>query len=206
MSGRSAGRATSYLRIWGTNLRWAALCQTAWEIVFTGRVPVEYSTPPIVEEVRSVHDKMVEIVKEWFMNQGNALYVGEDAIEYSVKLGEGGGYVTIVSRPDLYVLWDAHGRPINLVVEVTARGSAYVPEEWLAAEMLGLYVRNLRPTFALLVRFEAAEARAWVGVLPLSTALLERLKRLMLSGTKRRPTMNLCYNCDLRAVCPSPLV
>ena len=197
---------SNYLRLWGTHLRWAALCPTAWEIVFSCRVPVNYSTPPVVEETRNVHDKIAKIVEELFDGNTNAQYVGKDAVEYTIKLGDGESYITLVAKPDLYVLWNADGKLINLVVEVTTRSLAHIPREWLAAEMLGFYIRSLRPTFTLLIQFETSKIMIRTGVLPLSVALFKELKRLILNGTKRKPTLSLCYNCDLRVVCPSPLV
>ena len=198
-------RDTSYLRVWGTHLRWAALCPFAWEIVFGGRVPVSHMTPPIVEETRVIHDKIAKIVEEWFDKADGRQYMGKEAIEYTIRLDENERYVTLIAKPDLYVLWDANGKLVNLVVEVTTRSLAHIPREWLVAEMLGLYIRNLRPTFTLLIQLEQS-TKLWARVLPLSIPLFRELRRLLSSGTKREPTQSLCYNCDLRVVCPSPLI
>jgi len=206
-----AVKDTNYLEVWGTHIRWAALCPTAWEIVFSGRIPRHYTTPPIVGEAREVHDKVVKIVNEYMEPSRNSsvLYVSKEVAEYAISFDEGRKHIIINAKPDLYVLWDAGGKLINLVVEVTARSLAYIPREWLVAEMLGFYIRNLRPTFALLVQLgQNTKIRVWI--LPLTTSLFRELMKLMLSGPtsleRARLRESLCYNCDLRNVCPSPLV
>jgi hypothetical protein len=203
VSRRSVRRNTRYLRIWGTHLRWAALCGVAWGIIFSGRAPLTYTTPPVVEEYRSIHDEMVRIVRELFdqMREAISIYQGKDAeIEYSVKPGRDNIIYRFVLRPDLYVLWSSRYGLVNIVVEVTTRVPTHIPSEWLTAYSLGYYIRNLRPTFTLLIT--PGEAK----ILPLSTKHVENLWKLINGGTRRKPTPSLCYNCDLRTVCPEPLV
>ena len=205
--------------MWSTHLRWAALCPTGWEIVFNGWIPAYYTTPPVVKETRKVHVQILKIVEEWFDRNSDALYIKkEEAVEYTVELQENDRYIALVAKPDLYVLWDAsnesremrtgaeedYARLVNLVVEVTSRSLVHIPREWLTAEMLGFYIRNLRPTFTLLIQLETT-TKMRIGILPLSTSALKDLERLLSRSPKRKPTLSLCYNCDLRAVCPNPL-
>lgn len=192
----------SYLRIWGSHLRWTALCENAWEIVFSGRIPATTQPPPIVEEYKgTVHNKMVRIAAEWFAKSQNTIQMmREEPIEYSVHPSWSETPVVLVLKPDIFVLWNSPVGPVNLVVEVTTRRSSHIPEEWLTACMLGLYIRNLRPTFTLLVTPEEAK------ILLLTTRGVENLGKLIEKGSRRKPTPSLCYNCDLRQICPSPLV
>ena len=195
-------RDTSYLRIWGTHLRWAALCQNAWEIIFSGRIPATTQVPPIVGEYKEkIHDKIVRIVEEWFTKSQHALQVKiEKPIEYSVHPSWSKTPIILALKPDITILSSSPLGPINLAVEVTTRQATHIPVEWLTAYMLGLYIRNLRPTFALVVTPEQ------VSILPLSTRNVNRLKALIDNGSKRKPTPSLCYNCDLRHICSNPLV
>ncbi|MGC8997612.1 MAG: hypothetical protein ACP5GN_07460 [Fervidicoccaceae archaeon] len=214
VSRRSAVEDTSSLRIWGTHLRWAALCPRAWEIIISGRIPSSYTTPPIVSKEASVHDRMVKIIEEEWLNEKNSkvLYKErEPSIEYSMTFDNIGRKVTIVAKPDFYVLWEAEisrsedrSNLVNLIIEVTMRSKSHIPKEWLAAEMLGAYLGNLRPTFSVLIRPE--EERIEIKALPLSTHLEKSLESLFTRGPKREATPSLCYNCDLRAVCPEPLM
>ncbi len=204
MSRRSAGKDTSYLRVWGTHLRWASLCHEAWGIVFSGRAPLSSLTPPIVADYgKTVHEKILAIVREWFSKSPHALYMPSSdslLIEYSAQPIWSDEPATLVLKPDVYVLWSTPRGPVNLAVEVTTRLSTYIPEEWLSAYALGLYIENLRPSFTILVTPER------VSILPLSTGNVNKLKNLIDNGNKRKPTPSLCYNCDLRHICPNPLV
>ncbi|MEM1606097.1 MAG: hypothetical protein QXW41_07645 [Fervidicoccaceae archaeon] len=171
-------------------MRWAALCPTAWDIVFSGRVPVNYSTPPIATETRGVHNEIVRIVEEFFEKNTNTQYYSrEDVIEYVIKVDEDEKCINIVAKPDLYVLWNAEGKLVNIVVEVTTQSLEHIPREWLAAEMLGFYIRNLRPTFTLLIQLDWMQinktkrleqsTKLRVQILPLSTLLFRELKKMI---------------------------
>ena len=204
MSKRSASGDTRYLRIWGTHLRWAALCHEAWEIVFSGRAPYTPSVPPIVEEYgKTVHGKLVSITAEWFKKSTHTLHIlpgKATPIEYSVRPSWSNEPIILTLKPDLYVLWNTSRGPINLAIEVTTRIPTHIPEEWLTAYALGLYIRNLRPSFTVLATPEQ------VSILPLSTRNIDELKKLIDGKSRKKPTPSLCYNCDLRQVCPNPLV
>lgn len=200
VSKRSARGSTSYLRIWGTHLRWAALCRHAWEIIFSGRIPGTTQTPPIVAESRGIHDYMLKVVRDWFDSWPGTLRISTGAVlEYIVKPSKDRDPVVFVLKPDLYVLLDTPVGPANLVVEVTTRYPGFIPVEWLTGYALGYYLKNLRPTFTILVTPKQ------IAALPLSTKHVEMLERLVRKGTARKPTKSLCYNCDLRQICPSPL-
>ncbi len=166
-------------------------------------VPYAAMPPPIVEEHgKSVHDKMVRIVREE-LGKKDAIVIhgGERAvIEYSVKPEWSDKPVTLVLKPDLYVLLETSIGPVNVAIEVTTRYYTHIPVEWLTAYNLGLYIRNLRPTLTMLVTPEQ------LCFLPLTKEHVRKLKHLIDKGPNRKPTPSLCYNCDLRGTCPSPLV
>ncbi len=188
--------------IWGTHLRWASLCQEAWKIIFSGMSPLATQAPPIVGEYKErIHDEIVKIVAEWFDRSQRTLYMKrEEIIEYSVQPSWKDEYITLVMRPDIYVLWSTSYGPVNLAIEVTTRPATHISKEWLTAYILGLYIRNLRPSFALLATPEQ------VSILCLTTRDVRKLRLLIYNGSRRKPTPSLCYNCDLRQVCPNPLI
>lgn len=160
-------------------------------------------TPPLAREYKeTVHDSIVNIAADWFTESQHTLYMNRDErIEYSIHLDRDNRLIGFVLKPDIYVLWSTPVGPINLAVEVTTRCNRYyIPEEWLVAYSLGLYLRNLRPSFTLLVTLES------IAVLPLSSKGVRKLQRLIEKGTNREPTPSLCHHCDLRQICPSPLV
>ncbi len=160
-------------------------------------------TPPIVSEHgKSIHDKIVNIVREELSKKKNIiLYKDNKAlIEYSIKQEGDNNPITLVLKPDIYVQLITNTGPVNLAIEVTTRYHTHTPEEWLTAYSLGLYIRNLRPSFTMLITPEQ------VSILPLSKERTRKLKKLIEKGPTRNPTPSLCYNCDLREICPSPLV
>ena len=175
------------------------LCPRAWSIIVDGRIPLEYSTPPIVGECgKQQHDALLKIVKEWFKKQPRTLWCKkEPAIEYNVLVDR--EWRTLSLKPDLYILWKTRQGPVNIVVEVTTRHPRTVTEERLTAYALGFYAKNLRPTITLLVTLEETK------ILPLSTEKLHRLERLLNHPPRSKPDKWVCSNCDLRPVCDNPL-
>ncbi len=205
VSRKSAGKDTNSLKLWGSHLRWAALCPVAWSIVFSGRIPLQQTTPPIVEEVKELHDRIVDIVYSKVKRLSNILYIErEPRIEYSIKSEQHRKIIEVILKPDIYILWKTRANPINLVVEVTTRQKTHIPIEWLTAYLLGVYIHNMKPSFLILVTL--GEASLEVSSLALTTYLVKKLKKLIEYGADRELTMSLCYNCDLRTLCPSPLV
>ena len=142
------------------------------------------------------------MVLDAFINSRNTLAVLDPRLELTVEAERGGEQVAyhIISRPDALLLYNMGGKLVNLVVEATLRSPHYTPLEWLAAEALAAYYSNLLPTIILLVRPEET-----IGI-PLTTELQDRLLRLLHQGPRAKPTPQLCANCDLRSVCPNPLV
>ena len=185
--------------IWATYIRWASLCPIAWTLLNDGLLPLEPLPPPIVAECgRKAHDKLLKHVRNIFLNEQRTLANLDPKLTYNVKIGE--DWHTIVAVPDLLVLYDLGGEPVNLVIEVTLRGKKYAPIEWLASYAVGAYLENMRPTFVLLVTPEETK------ILPLTTGLLQKLlNRLKYPPPTREPNLSLCTNCDLRQLCPSPL-
>ena len=184
--------------IWGTYIRWMALCPEAWRIVIDGRIPLALSTPKIVEECgKKQHERLLATVIRYLEKLLGTRVVKDYKVEYSVKIFD--EWRDLVLKPDAYKIWITSRGPVNLVVEVTTRSKTMIPREWLTSYNLGLYLQNLRPTFTLLVTPEE------VGILPLSTKDVERLKNLLYCPPKVKPTPWLCSNCDLRPVCGNPL-
>lgn len=178
------------------------MCPVAWRLIVEGLVPIEYSTPPIVEECgKKQHDKLLEIVRDYFDPLRNTRVLAMDSslkLEYGVKVGD--EYRPVVLKPDLYLLMELGSTIINIVAEVTTRSTSAIPLEWLAAYTLGTYLLNLQPSITLLVTPEEVKA------LPLSTTpLLKRLEKLLNTPPNREPEAWMCSNCDLRPVCPEPL-
>ena len=165
-------------------------------------IPATTHPPPIVEEYKETqHDKIKKIVAEWFRERHRTIHMAtENTIEYLVYPSWSDKPLTLVLKPDITILWASPRGPVNIIVEATTRGHSHIPIEWLTAYMIGVYIRNLRPTFTLLVTPEAA------NILPLSSKHLDKLKKLIDKGSMRDPTPSLCYNCDLRQICPNPLV
>ena len=175
-----------------------ALCPEAWRIVIDGRIPLALSTPKIVEECgKKQHESLLVAVIRNLEKLPGTQVVKHYKIKYSVKIND--EWRDLVVKPDAYKIWITSRGPVNLVVEATTRSKKMIPREWLTSYNLGLYLQNLRPTFTLLVTPEE------VGILPLSTRDVEKLKNLLYRPPKIKPTPWLCSNCDLRSVCGNPL-
>lgn len=204
-------KSTNYssITIWGTYIRWASLCPYASYLVLSGRVPLETSTPPIVNELKVLHDKIVDIVWYALCNlmrrptpkiilAYNFTYEKGRGFEYSLFLREEKLVYNIVVKPDIYVLLNiGNGRVANLLVEVTLRSRRTISKVWLASYMLGAYLQNLQPTAVMLVTPEEVKA------LLLSQQLLRELLILLKGKQHRRERVEkwLCNNCDLRPLC-----
>lgn len=182
-----------------------ALCPVAWHLIVEGSIPMNYSTPPIVEECgKRQHDELLSIVGSFFedlMRRGArnpSILMISPSPEYKLSIDIAGEWREIVARPDLEVALGVGGGIVNLVVETTTRKT--VPSEWLAVYALGAYLKNMRPTIILLV------TPGEIKGLPLSTQLLKTLDRLRSSPPTGGPQPWMCANCDLRPVCPEPYI
>jgi len=187
--------------IWGTHIRWMKLCPIAWQIVKDGRYPLqEYTTPEIIEECgKKQHNELLFEVVEWIEKSLDPLIFEKEPVKlFSVLLGE--EWRKVVVRPDGYALIKVSNSLANLVIEVTTRSLKYVPSEWLVAYMVPFYITNLQPTFTLLV------TPLQTQIYPLSTHAMTGLEKLLKSPPEARVDPQTCYNCDLRSVCPQPVV
>jgi len=190
--------------IWGTHIRWMKLCSEAWRIIIDGRYPFqEYSTPTIVGEYcRKQHDELLHIVEDWFnSNHCTLAFKAGDKAKQAFTIYIAEEWREIIVKPDGYALFhpSSNAGPINLVIETTTRHPNLIPEEWLTAYAISYYIRNLRPTFVLVV----SPKQIWIQ--PLNTESMEKLKYLLEHPPSTRPTSWLCSNCDLLPVCPEPL-
>ena len=184
--------------IWGSHIRWASLCPTAWSIVNEGLVPMETSIPEIIETCgKEIHDQLQRTVKKSLLNDRQTVAELVEEIRYYVKIR--GEWREIVVRPDSRFLYMLNDTLINLIVETTTRSPTHIPIEWLASYAVGSYIENLRPTFILLATPHQT------SILPLTSKLQEKLLKRLEHPPRRKPTPSLCMNCDLRQVCDNPL-
>jgi len=191
--------------IWGTHIRWMKLCPVAWQIVIDGRYPLqEYSTPEIVEKCgKKQHNELLHVVEDWIKRKKETLiYKHESETKTSFYVSLNDEWREIVIKPDGYALFNTHTPhgPVNLLIEATTRSPNYIPDEWLTSYMIPYYLNNLRSTFVLLVTpFETQ-------IYPLTIRGLKKFERLLRSPLKRDVNPQTCSNCDLRSICPEPII
>ena len=129
---------------------------------------------------------------------------------YTIRLDENRIY-EVHAKPDAYALLALENPPppltnhhpppgaFNLVIEVTQRPESHITLPWIQALTIPFYLRNLQPTGLVLVTPTGVKARL---LRPHDTL---ELARSLARPPRRRPTLSLCRNCDLRSQCPSPL-
>ena len=175
------------------------MCDEAWRIVINGNIPINLSTPEVVEDecTKKLHNSLLDQASDILLNNINTIYCGLYQIEFSIRTGD--YWRNIAMKPDLYVLYKTKNVGlVNIVVEVTTRPKQLIPVEWITAYNLGAYLKNLRPTITMIITPNTTY------IAPLTDKSVKRLINLINYPPNKNPKPFICSNCDLRTVCHNP--
>ena len=193
----------SKITLWGTYIRWATLCPYAHHLIMSGRIPLETSTPYIVNELKELHDKIVDIIYESLCRRPMVIFARTSRdlklkYEYNIQLKEERVIYNVIVKPDIHVLLSiGDGKVGNLLLEITLRSKRTITRAWLASYMIGAYLYNLQPVATILITPE--EIRAIVLSDKLLKEFMTIFKKRKLEAKKVEKW--LCSNCDLRLLC-----